>query len=125
MDLKQKTRKCPGCLSGEVSRRLAEKIDKPKITEMSYASRKVPELMHRELWQCSGCETLYSPILETESAMIPQYQNASYDSSEEAQDAARTYVVNLKHKLNLDGKKILDVGTGDGAFLNECLKEKA
>ena len=50
---------CPSCgFDGYL--KYPEKIDSKKITKLTYASRKLPELMHYDLFECSNCKTLFT-----------------------------------------------------------------
>ena len=59
-------RLCPACDGLDV-KRFSENIDARKISSLTYASRKLPELMHYKLLECVGCLTLFTEAsLETE-----------------------------------------------------------
>jgi len=47
------TRLCPAC-DGFGVKRFIENIDSSKISTLTYASRKLPELMHYELLNAKG-----------------------------------------------------------------------
>jgi len=50
---------CPACLSiGEL--KYPEKIESVLFNELTYASRKRPELMHYDLYECELCKTLFT-----------------------------------------------------------------
>jgi SAM-dependent methyltransferase len=116
-------RACPVCGPGVSTTVFAESnYDPAKLNAFSFASRKSPELMHYRLLRCDGCDVLYAspaPILEE---MHVGYEEASFDSAEEAGYAARTYAGVLKRMALPTKHGALDVGTGDGAFLR-CLIE--
>ena len=118
-------RSCPACSSEIVLSILSEKIDRSLLTEFSYSSRKLPELMHLELWKCGQCGTLYCPQPASQELLADEYGSAGYDSEEEAFDAAVAYADNLQKVLDLKDLSILDIGAGDGAFISECQKRGA
>jgi len=119
------TRPCPVCGSTDYSRVFAEaNYDFGKLDAFAFASRKTPEYMHFRLISCPVCDLLYSnPILDADR-LGKAYEEASYDSSEEAQYASRTYAAflgEIKKKLP-DSKGAIDIGAGDGAFLERLLE---
>jgi SAM-dependent methyltransferase len=119
-------RPCPVCSSRDDSNVFAEEnFDPQRLDDFAFASRKIPELMHYRLVICPVCDLLYSNPLPTIGAISKGYEDAAFDSSEEAHYAARTYGRFLTVVMkNIPGTKgALDIGTGDGAFLEELLNK--
>ena len=111
---------CPACLSkGDL--KYPEKIESRLFNELTYASRKRPELMHYDLYECESCKTLFTNRNVNLFELLKNYENAEYDSNLEAKFAAKTYVKNLQKALPNFKGSILDIGAGDGAFLSEAL----
>jgi SAM-dependent methyltransferase len=122
--MKWVTRPCPVCGSRDQSHIFAEPhFNMDQLGDFAFASRKTPEYMHYRLVECPSCDLLYANPLPTLKALAQAYHQASFDSSQEAHFAARTYGRNLlKFMSALPEKKgALDIGTGDGAFLEELL----
>src|SRR3990170_3579219 len=119
------TRPCPVCGSTDYSRVFAEaNYDFGKLDAFAFASRKTPEYMHFRLISCPVCDLLYSNPIPEAAGLGKAYEEASYDSAEEAQYASRTYAAflgRIKKRLpDLDGA--IDIGAGDGAFLERLLE---
>lgn len=119
-------RPCPLCGSTDDSHVFAEaNYDLEKLDGFAFASRKTPEYMHYRLLKCPTCDMLYSSPIPENNELEKAYAEADFDSSEEAACAARTYgafLPGIKKKLaSLEGA--LDIGTGDGAFLEELLAD--
>ncbi len=98
-------------------------IDFEKLNGFAFASRKHPEYMHPRLIECPVCHLLYgSPVLSTET-LAAAYQNADFDSGAEARHASVTYAAEIRKILPRLPDQIgaLDIGTGDGAFLEELI----
>lgn len=118
-------RRCPLCSSQDQSRVIAESnIDLDKLNSFAFASRKNPEYMHPRLVECPACGLLYgSPVLAPES-LADAYRGADFDSGTEAGYASRTYAAEIRRIIprlqKLDG--VLDIGTGDGVFLERLLE---
>jgi len=52
---------CPVCAAGIDDARefLADTVDSAKISEFSFASRKIPEYMNHRMVQCQLCDVVY------------------------------------------------------------------
>ena len=116
---------CPVCASTDQGQVFAEAdYDPAKLDRYAFASRKIPEYMHYRLIHCPGCDLLYASPVPPPTSLATAYDEAAFDSAEEAGCAARTYGRLLQQfvaRLPQRGAA-LDVGTGDGAFLKELLK---
>jgi SAM-dependent methyltransferase len=111
---------CPACLSiGKL--RFPEKLEEDLFNDLTFASRKRPELMHYDLFECGKCKTLFTNRNVNLSELLKNYEIAEYDSNVEAKYAAKTYVTNLQKALPSFKGSILDIGAGDGAFLSAAL----
>lgn len=120
------SRSCPVCGAGSENATLflKENIDPDKLTDSSFASRKVPEYMCHQLVQCPVCDLVYADNPPAKEELARAYHVASYDSSEEADDAARAYILAIQPVLNrLRGRRrALEIGTGTGIFLEHLSK---
>lgn len=119
-------RACPVCgLSGAAaSVFLAENIDASRLSASSYASRKLPEYMSHRLLRCPGCALVYAPCPPAPEQLAAAYRQASYDSAQEAQDAADAYFTAIAPLLQkLPGRRsALEIGTGTAAFLEHLAR---
>lgn len=111
--------RCPVCGNKKSTPFLAGSIDQKKITSFSYASRKEPEFMNYPLVSCTNCDLVYTTTPPTANTLKEAYAEASYDSSEEADFAARTYHRIIKYYISkLSHKRCaIDIGTGNGSLL--------
>lgn len=112
-------RKCFICGS---SGRLAyeAKIDPAMMSEFTYASRKVPELMHYEYFECESCELLFATDMPQRAELLVEYEGAAFDATTESRFAAQAYLRALRPILGVGVDSVLDVGCGDGEFLLAC-----
>ena len=119
-------RSCPVCGRSEREAEpfLAASLDPAKVGEGSFASRKLPEYMTFRLVRCTGCATVYAAEAPPPSSLADAYEAAGYDSSEEADFAARTYARALAPELTGADRAgaALEIGTGTGTFLRELLR---
>jgi len=97
-------------------------VEAERLGDSAFSSRKEPELMRHRLVACPVCDTVYASPAPEARALVEEYERASFDSGEEARSASRTYarlVQALAPRLLRGGA--LDIGTGDGAFLEQLL----
>jgi SAM-dependent methyltransferase len=76
--------------------------------------------MHFRLFECRGCHFLYSVQGPEPDELRRRYFEADFDSPREAKYAAQTYWKQIK-KRKLDASSVLDVGAGEGSFLELCI----
>lgn len=118
------SRACPLCGSTDTGRVFAEaNFDPERLDSFAFASRKMPEYMHYRLIDCPVCDLLYATPLPCEDFLATGYGEAAYDSGVEAHYAAATYYAALSTFSNRlpDRHGALDIGAGDGAFLEQLL----
>jgi len=111
--------RCPACQSiGSLKHE--SNIDSSRITGTSYASRKPPEFMHHDYYECSSCRTLFTHGVDI-STTLSAYVDAPLEATHESLAAAITYRRLLTKELPTPPHSILDIGCGDGAFLRQML----
>src|SRR5450432_61246 len=118
-------RSCPVCGSSRETRVFAEASVIPEsLTSFAFASRKAPENLHHRIVECEECDLLYSSPVPTREFHESAYRDASFSASEESRLASLTYAEILRLFVRAPGKKgALDIGTGDGAFLERLLEQ--
>ncbi len=118
-------RRCPICGADCTENLFAEaNYDAAKLDAFAYASRKTPERMHLRLVRCDACDLLYATPVPEAGALATAYESAAFDSGEESGQAARTYITHVLRAARKLPDRIgaLDIGTGDGAFLEQLLE---
>ena len=122
------SRACPVCGSEAATVFAEQRIDPAALDGFAFASRKQPEYMHYRLVACPVCDLIYASPAPGPETLAGAYVTAAYDSSEESTWAARTYRRLLRPVLaSLGGASraglgaALDIGAGDGAFLEQLL----
>ena len=119
--MKNRARSCPVCSTSSDGAFLffSENINPARISRYSFASRKDPEYMSHRMVRCPVCDLVYADRPPSEESLNESYRAASYDSSEEANDAAHTYFMAIRRSLGrLQGRgAALEIGTGTGIFL--------
>jgi len=102
---------------------MEENIDSSQISNFSFASRKTPEWMCHQLVRCHHCSLVFAPTPPSVDELAQAYHEAAYDSSEEANDAARSYMGAIAPALRrlLQKKAALEIGTGTGIFLEHLV----
>jgi SAM-dependent methyltransferase len=99
---------------------MKQNIDPARMSAFSFASRKLPEFMSHQLVQCPTCDLVYANDPPDQSVLAQAYHVASFDSAQEADDAAAAYgkavlpvVARIKNK-----EAALEIGAGTGIFLD-------
>ncbi len=118
-------RSCPTCGSTDDSTIFAsQRLDMSSLDQHAFASRKRPEHMRLRLVECPGCDLVYASPVPSPEALARLYDEAAFDSVEEARYAARSYAQELRELIPTlpDRQGALDIGTGEGAFLAELLQ---
>ncbi|MDY7577595.1 hypothetical protein RGU70_04575 [Herbaspirillum sp. RTI4] len=116
-------RSCPVCDSPAEDALLfqEENIDESRISSFSYASRKEPEYMCHRLVRCKKCDLVYASNPPAQNELANAYHLAEYDSSEEANDAAKAYIKAMLPILGALKRKVrvLEIGSGTGVLLEQ------
>ena len=118
-------RSCPLCGSHDESHIFAESnINLTELDGFAFASRKLPEYMHPRLIVCGECGILYGNPVLSPGTLANAYEAADFDSGGEAHYASATYAGHVRKILSRlpDLNGALDIGTGDGAFLESLLE---
>ena len=117
-------RPCPLCGSTDDTSVLAPStVDESALDQFAFASRKLPELMHHRLVECPDCAVVYASPMPDAASLAEAYEDAAFASGLEAQYASRTYAELVRPLLaDLPRLRALDVGTGDGVFLERLLE---
>lgn len=118
-------RVCPLCQGTNKVRVFApSNVDFSKFTKFAFAARKFPEHMHLRLLECVACDVLYSSPVWSKDFVAAAYEGAGFDSGPEAYFASRTYQRLIDRILPQlpDCHSALDIGTGDGVFLERLLE---
>lgn len=121
--MRLRDRPCPVCGPGAPFAVEADAdFDPARLTSFSFASRKLPELMHHRLLRCGRCGVLYASPAPRSGELAAAYQAAAFDSGDEARLAADTYAAELLARPLASRRGALDIGTGEGAFLKRLLE---
>jgi SAM-dependent methyltransferase len=114
-------RNCPGCGADDGRHFANANIDPRALDAFAFASRKLPEYMHHALVVCRRCDLLYANPAPNRESLEAAYRDAAFDASDESRYAALTYASYLPRIAAELPDRIgaLDIGTGDGAFLQQ------
>ncbi len=89
-----------------------------EMSSYSFSSRKIPEYMHWDLYECKNCHILYAKCPMEKESIFKEYEQADYDSTKEACYASETYYKYLLKKApDFQKEDALDIGTGNGSYL--------
>lgn len=89
-----------------------------ELGDFAFSSRKIPEYMHYELYECKVCKVLVANNPPSSEKLAEEYERADFDSGNEARNASKTYIRYLKKYIpNFSKGRSLDIGTGEGSYL--------
>jgi len=125
LELELSARSCPICASTLADEFAPANVALDRLDGFAFASRKLPEYMHFRLVVCRVCDVLYASPAPNGQTLDRAYKEAAFDAAVESRYAALTYAAFLPKIVgqlrDLDGA--LDIGTGDGAFLEQLLRQ--
>ncbi len=102
-----------------------ENFDIKKINEKTFSARRLPDRMHYRLVKCLRCGLIFSNPIFSKSKIYKLYKKSDFTYTEESDSLRKTYK-NYLNKL-LKGKELnkfilLEIGCGNGFFLEEALE---
>lgn len=119
------TQLCAICEKDNFDILYPENFDLKKIDERIFSARRLPDKIHYRIVRCKNCGLVYSnPILEY--GKIEKLYKKSFTTYEEHfEDLKDTYGYYLKELEKYGVKKgsLLEIGCGNGFFLEEALKQ--
>lgn len=118
-------RNCPVCNTADDLTLVAEaNVDVENLDSSAFSSRKQPEYMHHRLVGCPTCRLLFASPAPTSATLAEAYHQADFRSTEESRCAGETYALLVQRILGglPDAGGALDIGAGDGAFLETLLQ---
>lgn len=97
-------------------------IDFNKVNAGTFSARRTPDRMHFRLVKCINCGLIFSNPILARNKIDNLYKKSSFSYTDESKYLKKTYRHYLEKALgNLDKSKLklLDIGCGNGFFLEE------
>jgi SAM-dependent methyltransferase len=117
---------CPICGPQGVDREVyAANFRADDLTPETFSARRLPDRLHYRMVRCLDCGLLRSnPILPV-ADLTRLYTRSHFTYGEEAEFTRRTYGRYLRRagQWASSGRSLLEIGCGDGFFLEEALKQ--
>ena len=93
------------------------------VNAQTFSARRTPDRMHYRFVRCTNCGLIFSNPIMPSNKIVNLYKDSTFDYATESSFLKKTYGHYLK-KLLLNQKKeklrLLDVGCGNGFFLEEA-----
>lgn len=95
------------------------------ISAQTYSARRLPDRLHYRFLKCKRCGLIFSSPIFEQAKIINLYKESSCNYDDQIPFAAKTYLKIFKRVRNLLPEKpnVLEVGCGNGFFLNELRKK--
>lgn len=103
-----------------------ENFNQSKINSTTFSARRIPDRLHYRLLKCKKCGLIFSNPIFNQKKINLLYFKSDFNYDLESKYLKKTYFKYFKkYLLNKDikDKKILEIGCGNGFFLEE-LKER-
>jgi 2-polyprenyl-3-methyl-5-hydroxy-6-metoxy-1,4-benzoquinol methylase len=119
-------KKCIICKENQLTEVLyKENFDFKKINNKTFSARRIPDGTHYRFLRCRNCGLIFSsPILE-QKEISKLYSKSTFNYSNESEFLQKTYLKYFKEYVldkDFKNKKILEIGCGNGFFLEELEK---
>jgi ubiquinone/menaquinone biosynthesis C-methylase UbiE len=113
---------CAVCGKKEKTKELyKENVGSSKITNKTFSARRTPDRLHYRFVRCATCGLVFSNPIFPQNKIVNLYEKSTFDYSLESAYLKKTYGSYLKKLLtNNKNSKLLDIGCGNGFFLEEA-----
>lgn len=115
--------RCPVCdTEGNATEVYPANFDPQAFNPAVFSARRLPDRLHYRLVRCDSCGLLRSDPVADARVLAQLYAHSSFDYGEEVANIRRTYG---RYLARLGGPKgaLLEVGCGNGFFLEEALDQ--
>ncbi|HVZ66825.1 MAG TPA: class I SAM-dependent methyltransferase [Patescibacteria group bacterium] len=119
-----KTVRCAICQESEKIELLyPENLNIKNIDKKIFSARRIPDKIHYKIVKCKKCGLIFSREIFPLNKIISLYKKSDIYYKKESEYLAKTYYNYFKKHINPKVNiRVLDVGAGDGFFLNELFK---
>ena len=95
------------------------------ITPARFSARRLPDRVHYRMVRCSRCGLVRSDPVLDEATLGHLYAESTFDYEAETDNLKATYGRYLAKLRRLGGRQesLLEVGCGDGFFLEQALRQ--
>ncbi len=118
--------KCAICKNNEKTEVLYDQsFSLKKINAKTFSARRTPDRTHYRLVKCKNCELIFSNPILNEEKIDSLYLKSGFNYDCESEYLKKTYFKYFKKYLqvqDIKNKKILEIGCGNGFFLEELKK---
>jgi len=117
--------KCAICGNNKNTKVLyKETLDIKKINSKIFSARRIPDRTHYRFLKCEKCGMIFSNPIMSENKIGLLYSDSDFNYNAEAEYLKKTYFRYFKKYLlknNSKNIKVLEIGCGNGFFLEELV----
>lgn len=97
-------------------------FDKKDFISQTFSARRIPDKIHYQINKCNRCSLIFSSPVLSNKKIVKLYGESDFTYSKEAPFLADTYGHYLENLLSKNGReniRLLDIGCGNGFFLEK------
>lgn len=99
-------------------------LSNKKLNSKTFSARRIPDRLHYRLVKCQNCGLIFSNPIFDQKKINSLYFKSDFNYDCESEYLKKTYFKYFKKYLstkNMKNKKILEIGCGNGFFLQELM----
>ncbi len=107
----------------KIEKLYAENLDLKKINKKTFSARRLPDRVHYKLVRCKNCGLVFSQEIVSQELITKLYKQSGFSYNKAAKYLGKTYLGYYRKYIGINpNEKVLDVGAGNGFFMNELHK---
>lgn len=116
---------CAICEKSNFEIKYKENFDLKNVDAKTFSARRLPDRVHFQIVRCNNCGLLYSTPILPYKKIENLYKKSFTSYTEHTQNLSASYGYYLRQldKLGVKKGRLLEIGCGNGFFLEEALRQ--